>query len=364
MDILIKWDSEWDIRTFLQSHNIVLLSISSHEENIESFGKLEITIKYNNQKTTIISYLTDIRVAIFNFLMIGFDITYINFTDKTKLADSEISNILSEVSSEVRSLQKQVQKTVTQDKENERKIYKDENLEKIVNIAHETFGQIESLLQKVGDRVSQDKIRDLKVMEQELTKLKMWRNDDKMSELLEKIYDKSDAIETEYLDYMQKHIAYPIPDSVVTNIDIITENQKLKKSKKIKEIWADRDVDDNFYLSFEFTGLYAKLLIKDIKHNIQHLSRFFYNLFDYIELAILFLIISTAIILWTKKIYYSSNENLYNYVFLLQTAIFGVVIYYIQRYRKQKIYQNILLLLFAIIISSIIYWLLKTNFSF
>jgi hypothetical protein len=57
-----------------------------------------------------------------------------------------------------------------------------------------------------------------------------------MSELLEKIYDKIDSIDTEYLDYMQKNISYPITDSIVTNIDIISENQKYKKAKEIKAI--------------------------------------------------------------------------------------------------------------------------------
>jgi hypothetical protein len=35
---------------------------------------------------------------------------------------------------------------------------------------------------------------------------------------------------------MHKNISYPINDSIVTNIDIISENQKYKKAKKIKEI--------------------------------------------------------------------------------------------------------------------------------
>jgi len=57
-----------------------------------------------------------------------------------------------------------------------------------------------------------------------------------MTELLEKIYEKSDEIEKEYLDYLKQNIDYPIQGSCVSNIDIISENQKLKKAKKIKQI--------------------------------------------------------------------------------------------------------------------------------
>jgi hypothetical protein len=57
-----------------------------------------------------------------------------------------------------------------------------------------------------------------------------------MSELLEKIYDKIHVINLEYLESLQKNLSYPINGSVVTNVDIISENQKLKKAKKIKAI--------------------------------------------------------------------------------------------------------------------------------
>lgn len=264
MDILIQWESESEVRWLLQDRGVVLLNISPYENSAESFWTLKLDIKYQNKKIAIISYLTDIQIASLTFLMIGFDVLYINFLGDAKLPDTEVQNILSKSKLEVEESQQTETQTVAQKKETEKKIYKDSNLEKILKIAQETFGQIEFLLQKVEDKVSQDKIRDLKIMEQELTKLKMWRNDDKMSDLLEKIYDKSHEIETEYLDYMQKHKNYPIPNSIVTNIDIVTENQKYKKAKKIKEIGATRDADDNYYLSFEKTGLYAKLLIKDI----------------------------------------------------------------------------------------------------
>lgn len=364
MDILIQWESESEIRWLLEDYWIVLLNISTYENSTQSFWALKLNIKYKNQKIEIISYLTDINIAVHTFLIIWFDISSINFTDSNKLSDTKAQEILLNSKIKTKEEVKNQSQTVAQKKENEKKIYKDKNLEKILKIAEDTFGQIEFLLQKVWDKVSQDKIRDLKVMKQELTKLKMSKNDDKISDLLEKIYDKSNAIEIEYLDYMQKHKYYPIPNSIVSNIDIVMENQKYKKAKKIKEIWATRDSDDNYYLCFEKTGIYIRLLFKDIYNNIKNFKVFINNIFDYLQLIIIILLVSTAIILWTKKIYYSLDENLYYYSFLIQTSMFWLVIYYIQKFKTQKIYQNIILLVVAIFCSSVLFWLLKSNFSF
>ncbi len=364
MDILIYWESIGFVKTFLQEYNIIILNISEYKKGVEDFGKLKMKVKYKWLQVDVISYLTDIQAALFSFSMMWFDISYVNFTNNKKIGDLEVKTLLLENKKEVDELKQEVNQAATHKKETERKIYKDDKLEKTQKIAQQTFGQIDSLLQKVWGNTSKDKIRDIKIMKDELTKLKMWRNDDKMSELLEKIYDKSDEINKEYLSYMQKNTTYPIPNSVVSNIDIISEYQKLKKAKKIKEIWAKRDNEDNYYLSFESTWLYIKFLFIDIKNKIKSFSKFIYNLFWYLELATLFIIISTSLILWAKKVSYMPDENLYNYVFLIQTAVFWLTIFYIQKFKKQKLYTNILLIIISIVIAIVLFWLLKTNFSF
>lgn len=364
MDIVIKWESKDFIKAFLQNYNIIVLNISEYQKSIEDFGKLKMVVEYNWLQVEVSSYLTDIESAIFIFSMIWFDISYINFIDDTKISKQKVADLILKNKKQVDDIRQQVKQVVTQKKEKERKIYKDDKLEKTVKIAQKTFGQIDSLLQKVWNNVSRDKLRDIKVMKEELTKLKMGRNNDKMSELLEKIYEKSDEINTEYLSYLQKNTFYPIPDSIVTNIDIVSEHQKLKKAKKIKEIWAKRDKDDNYYLSFESTWLYIKFLLKDIKNKFTDISKFVYNLFWYLELATLFIIVSTTLILWVKKVSYVLDENLYNYVFLLQTSIFWLAIFYAQKLKKQKIYTNLILIATAVFISVLLFLFFKTNFSF
>ena len=368
IDLLIKWDSEEFVRTFLQRHNIIVLSILEYNKPSSGFWNLQIDILYKgkqqNLSVSVFSYLTDMKNALLLFMVIWFKVSYINFVDDNKIKDQEVKNIMQDVMTEFESIKTQKTKEAKQKKEQEKKIYKDEKLEKTIKIAEQTFTQIEDLLQKVGPRVSQSKLREIKLMEQELTKLKMWRNDDKMSELLEKIYDKIDVIETEYLDYMQKNISYPIENSIVTNIDIISENQKYKKSKKIKAIWAKRDADDNYYLSFESLGIYIKFLFKDLKGRTNKIQEFVGHLFWYLDIAILAMLVVMSFVFWFNKVSYALDENLYHYVFLLKIALFGLVLFLFQKIKKTTVYANIIFLIISVIITVVLFWLIKTNLAF
>jgi hypothetical protein len=201
-------------------------------------------------------------------------------------------------------------------------------------------------------------------MLQDLTKLKMWRNVDKMSEVLEAIYHKSYEIQQEYLQNSGISITFPILWSIATNIDMISEINKFIKAQNIKKIWAKRDSDDNYYLSFELIWVYIKLLLKDIKNSLKDIKYLFYNMFDYLQLAFLSIIIFVSLSFRFHKISYSINENMYLYVFMIKTWIFWLCFYILSRFKKLKIYQNILLILLAILSSYLVFWFLKSNLSF
>lgn len=364
MDIVLQWESETFIRKFLHSHNIVLLEISEYKDDLDSFGKLELIVEYKQKNIQTISYLTDIEIAAYTFMMIGFTIIYINFLWESKLSDYQVQEIINKSSIKIEESQKNITQILKQEKDKEKRIYKDDNLEKILQISQNTFKEKDALISLVWDNVSKDKIRDLNIMLQNLTKLKMWRNVDKMSELLEAIYHKSYEIQQEYLSNCNIPVVFPILWSIVTNIDMISETNKFTKAQKIKKIWAKRDSDDNYYLSFEFTWVYLKLLFKDIKNSIKNIKYLFYNMFDYLQLLFLSIIVFLSLNFRFHKISYSIDENIYLYVFMIKMWIFWLCFYIFSRFKRINIYQNIWLILLVILLSYVVFWLLRSNFSF
>lgn len=364
MDIVLQGESEIFVREFLHIHNIVLLEISEYKESLEKFGQLELIIEYKNKNLKIISYLTDIEVAAYNFVLIWFKLNYINFISDNKLEKDHVLEIISQSFAKAEDSQKQRSIILKQEKDKQKRIYKDENLEKILEISKDIFKEKEALINFVWDSVSKDKIRDLNIMLQNLTKLKMWRNIDKIHEVLESIYHKSYEIQQEYLQNSNTPTSFSIPGSVVTNIDIVTEVSKYTKAQNIKKIWAKRDWNDNYYLSFELKGVYFKLLFKDIKNRLKDIKYLLYNLFDYFQILFLSIIILVWLLFRFNKITYSINENTYLYVFLFKTWIFWLCFSIFAKFKRLKIYQNILLILLSILFSYLLFWFLRSNLSF
>lgn len=364
MDIVLQGESEIFVREFLHIHNIVLLEISEYKESLEKFGQLELIIEYKNKNLKIISYLTDIEFAAYNFVLIWFKLNYINFISDNKLEKDHVLEIISQSFAKAEDSQKQRSIILKQEKDKQKRIYKDENLEKILEISKDIFKEKEALINFVWDSVSKDKIRDLNIMLQNLTKLKMWRNIDKIHEVLESIYHKSYEIQQEYLQNSNTPTSFSIPGSVVTNIDIVTEVSKYTKAQNIKKIWAKRDWNDNYYLSFELKGVYFKLLFKDIKNRLKDIKYLLYNLFDYFQILFLSIIILVWLLFRFNKITYSINENTYLYVFLLKTWIFWLCFSIFAKFKRLKIYQNILLILLSILFSYLLFWFLRSNLSF
>lgn len=362
IDILLEAESEALLKNFLHTHNIVVLNFSEYKSTLDSFWNLEVLIRYRQNTIRAISYLNDISSFVKYLMMIWFDITYANFISSGRISDQDVTNIIQKAFLDAQESKSQITQKLKEQKDQEKKIYKDEKLKKTIKVSLVAIKEAENILKNINNSVSQDKIRDIKIMSQELTKLKMWRNIDKMLEVLENIYHKIYEINHEYI--LNQDSKSPINWSIITDSAINLEINKYQKAQNIKTIWAKRDFDDNYYLSFEQTGMYFKFLIKDIQNKAKNISNLFFNIFDYFEIFFVFVIVFLSVIFWFQKITYSLSENLYLYVFLTKMWVFGLSFFIVKIFRKKDIKNNLLLFLFGAFLSYFLFLFLKNNLSF
>lgn len=340
----------------------MILKLLEYKDSVKTFWNLEVLINYKKKQIKAFSYLDSISYLIKHLMMMWFDVIYANFISSHKLSDQEVSAIIQESLYEVQNLKDKIRQNLKEQRDHEIRIYKDEGLQKTIKLVLVAIEEIDNVLNALSNGVSQDKVRDIKIMSQELIKLKMWRNIDKMLKVLEDVYHHIYEMKQEYLS--KQLPSFPIKGSLVTDLDMMLEINKLKKAQEIKQIWAKRDSDDNYYLSFEQKGVYIKFLIKDIKNKIQNIQSLFFKLFDYFEIFVLFTIVSTSIFLWIDKISYSLSANISLYAFIIKAWTFGICFYIIKMFRKQKLKTDILLFIIAILSSFLVFQLLKYNLSF
>ncbi len=364
IDMILESDSESFVKDFLHSHNIVLLNFSQYKDPIQNFGNLELFFDYKNQKIRAISCIDDIYIATKQFILVWFDLIYINFLWSSKIKNEKASQIIQDCKIDVSKIKTQQEEEIKNKKEYQKKMYKDAKLQKALKFTESSILQVTQLLDTVSNYVSPNKIREINIMVQSLTKLRKWRNVDKILEILEKLYHKYYEIQDDYIKHLSSQNFLPIPWSYVSYVDILSEANKLQKAFNIKNIGGKRDSNDNYYLSFEFLWAYIKLLIKDIKYTIKNIKKTFYRIFTYFETTFLITILLLSIIFWFHKISYSINDILYLYVFTSKIWILGLSFYFFKKLRKTKISSNILLVCASFIVSYLVFWLIRVNLSF
>lgn len=363
INIVLESESISIAKDFLYFHNIVILNISEYTKPLQSFWNLAIVVKNKPQNIKIISSFDNIYHALEYFMIIWFDIIYTNFTNEQKLSDNEISEIIRNTQEKVKKIKEATKQELQQQKEKERKIYKDNKLNKILDISLSATQEVDLLLNTIDtSKISPDKIRDIKLLSQELTKLRMWRNVNKMVEVLESTYQKIYEIQQESVfgETPQLLISW----SSISDVEIEQEYFKYQKAQNIKKIWTRRSNSDSYYLSFETTGIYLKFLFKDLKKSFKNIYLFFFNLFDFFEIFFIFTTLILVIYIRFSKISYSISQDLFLYYFLIQAGVFGFFINITKLFRTKSIKINILLIIVALTLSYFMLGLLKNNLSF
>jgi len=363
INIVLESESISIAKDFLYFHNIVILNISEYTKTLQSFWNLAIVVKNKTQNIKIISSFDNIYHALEYFMIIWFDIIYTNFTNEQKLSDNEISEIIRNTQEKVKKIKEATKQELQQQKEKERKIYKDNKLNKILDISLSATQEVDLLLNTIDtSKISPDKIRDIKLLSQELTKLRMWRNVNKMVEVLESTYQKIYEIQQESVfgETPQLLISW----SSISDVEIEQEYFKYQKAQNIKKIWTRRSNSDSYYLSFETTGIYLKFLFKDLKKSFKNIYLFFFNLFDFFEIFFIFTTLILVTYIRFSKISYSISQDLFLYYFLIQAGVFGFFINITKLFRTKSIKINILLIIVALTLSYFILGLLKNNLSF
>lgn len=363
INIVLESESISIAKDFLYFHNIVILNISEYTKPLQSFWNLAIVVKNKPQNIKIISSFDNMYQALEYFMIIWFDIIYTNFTNEQKLSDNEISEIIRSTQEKVKKIKEATKQELQQQKEKERKIFKDNKLNKILDISLSATQEVDLLLNTIDtSKISPDKIRDIKLLSQELTKLRMWRNVNKMVEVLESTYQKIYEIQQESV--FGKTPQLLISWSSISDVEIEQEYFKYQKAQNIKKIWTRRSNSDSYYLSFETTGIYLKFLFKDLKKSFKDIYLFFFNLFDFFEIFFIFTTLILVIYIRFSKISYSISQDLFLYYFLIQAGVFGFFINITKLFRTKSIKINILLIIVALTLSYFILGLLKNNLSF
>jgi hypothetical protein len=159
----------------------------------------------------------------------------------------------------------------------------------------QTISDVEELQQKTNGTVSPISLRDLSNQLEELKKLRMGTNIDKITDALEMIFTAMERIDLEYLETQKEHEVAIMKDSLISDTDVIGELDKYNKAQKVHLAGTSKNAEDHYYVFFGKLGIYQKFLTKELLGRLQKLTDILYNIFDYIGIFVIMILLIASV---------------------------------------------------------------------
>lgn len=362
INILMDCISNLLTKKILEDLGIIVLSIKEEKKELSSFGKTFITISQNSQEITIATENETLEDTIYQFSRIGFDIINANYFDK-KLENSEVNKIITDTKNKIAAEDKAQEDLVAKQEEQQAKAFSDQKLKKVKNIVDKTINEIDELIEKVTGNVSWTQLNKLRKLEEELKKIRLGTNKAKMTEMLEQIFNLVEEINDEYFDFVKDQQKLVVKWSIVTNLNVIKEYDKYKKSLIVKELWISPSKDDNYYIFMAKAGILFRLLGKDIVRSLQNRSTIIRNLYFTIETVLLCIILflSFTHIVNQSFLKISINQNIM--VSMMQIWLLASLTYIVIKFKFKTTQLLLLMIPVLIIVYNILFHILRESFA-
>jgi CHAT domain-containing protein len=192
-------------------------------------------INWEGKTIELRSPLTNIKVLCSNLFRLGFDVIDINSYEDPIEAET-VQKLLSSSSEEIIT-EHNVQKTQIQKKKNiEKQIYSDAGLSKAKEAIDWLISKVPAITQRVDRSLSFGELKQLRDLEENLKKLKMGNNYEKIKEAGNKLFQLIETLNERYYAGVVSKATLPIFGSVVTDIDIYKQLDALDFARQSRKI--------------------------------------------------------------------------------------------------------------------------------
>lgn len=364
MDVLFFWLSEEKVRDVLREYKLVALQLSEYkEEKVREYWKIKILINFEWQDIRLLSNADDLEWLAYGLSVIWFDIKNINYAEDTQIEQTKINEIIKTAKNDAEEWIKEQDAKLAKDKENEQEIFDEAKWEKYQVEINKLLANIQKLTLDAKDTLPRDKLKSLFKQWQELSKLKMWRNFERINEELGRAYSKYNDLEQEFLAE-QKSSRINVAWSQISDTYVVSEIQKLEKAKWLTKLWSNNAIDV-LNAKFWWLVMYLKFLKKDFAAKLKKFPEYFPKMFwDLLFWVVLVNMFTSLFFSICKIAYIDMNKYGYVYVMLIHFWVFWLVLYGINFIKKQTNTFNTILLILWIAISLLLIWVLKQNFIF
>lgn len=360
---LLNLDSPLFARKFIEKSSLVLLWLDDYKSDPSSFWPVFVNLMFDWQKILLVwTKEFTIKTFILFFLGLWFDVVDWNYFVDPQ-SPEQIKKVIDICKKELKDDEK-IEKEFLQKKADSDKVYyKDEWLAKAKNVIAWSLAKVNSLLLDKWAFVSAKNLRIIKEKVEELKKLRMWTNYEKIRDMLQELFSLVDRIEEEYYDSLKDSSECLFEWTCVTEVDLERQVSILEKVQQQQMFWWKVSVKRKDYVVLWKILIYLMFLKKDFLTLFKNLLSYVYLIFDFLQIGIILILI----FLWTSVVYFSlisSDSWLINIYYSFFSLWFLGLLSFLFSYIKSK---NPLIIWIAFTIMLVVYFtiipILKNTFA-
>ncbi len=283
-------------RKFIEKTSLVLLSIEKYVWDVSTFWHVYAIIPFEDQQIRVVwTNSFNLKTLFSLFLSLWFDVIDGNYFDDLQQSE-QIQKVLFICKKEVLDSKHEEKYILEKQQEKERKIYyQSQDLDKAKEVIERTLNKVDFLLLDREAFISSKDRRSLKEKTDEIKKLRMWTNYEKMKDILWDIFLLIDHIDEEYYKALQSQSTVLFSWTSVTFSDVEKEILLVELMKKWSLLGGYIPSRRKDYISFWQTFSYLLFIKKDFLTFLGNIFSYFYRIFDFIQIGSLIIIVFLSI---------------------------------------------------------------------
>ncbi len=293
LEFLISTRNEEETREFTSKYWIIVLSLKEILWDIKWFGNFYFIINHWLSTISITPKKENraLQEICKDYIWVWFDITtikdYLN-----QLTEINIKEIIYEARKDLEE-QQSIQKTyIDKQQEKEKQFFEDKALDKLKEVIKRVLPRCDEILWVLSKEGSLNPktIREIKDSQENIKKLSMWTNSEKIKDSLQKLFYTIEQLETDYYKTFKKDWNNILADSIVTHSDILKEDYKLQYARNKNKAWLAINANNQYYLIFWKIWIFLNFLKADLLNKVIETNGVIKKAYDLIELSILFIV--------------------------------------------------------------------------
>ncbi|MDR0859815.1 MAG: hypothetical protein LBO09_02275 [Candidatus Peribacteria bacterium] len=249
LDILIGGVSDIsEIREFLEARGVVSVSLEEYDKSPAEFGKIHLTVSFKEKDFSIVTFSDTVEKSIRYAFSLGLVPTNVVVTDGS-VSEEEIQQQIESIAKEYEVEHKHREDVQAGIQQKELKKYENKDIEHALKVINSNIDRIDQMLLIGRTILGFDETRTLTDLSNELKKIRLGTNFNKMVQLLldaqSHIAKAEDAV---FLALDDKKFLID-RNSVVTNIDVITQYAELMRSEEKYVLKKPLTLTENLYVT-------------------------------------------------------------------------------------------------------------------